>query len=396
ASVATSTNLDYTLMFNQTDNLVGAAYIPNPYISVMTDLMNSAYIKWQHGVSVLRGVKPYPTLPVTTNISIIGLLALQVLTLSLHLLIPYFLVKLVADRQYKIREQMEAHGLGTSVYVGVMFLFFFCFSMVAMGIMYISGLLFDMHVFVDTSGPALVYFAVVWAVASVAFTFFLAPFLPNERMATVLGWCLVLVLCQTKSVYVFIYPIDKVAAWAALPSIGGGQLLHIMSEAESFTLTDAPAEFWQISAIVLVSSVLLFMLGAWLDHHLADIVSSVKSFIKVHTSHACDIEAVTPPLASARATSISMDESREVLAHKEMLLDMAKLRVTYPNPGGAPKEAVKGINITGYSGEILGILGPNGSGKTTTIRSLLGAVECSGQIQGAGSELLHTDRAHPK
>ncbi|MCD4848254.1 MAG: ATP-binding cassette domain-containing protein, partial [Candidatus Aegiribacteria sp.] len=33
--------------------------------------------------------------------------------------------------------------------------------------------------------------------------------------------------------------------------------------------------------------------------------------------------------------------------------------------------AVDGISFNAYKGEILGILGPNGSGKTTTLKSIL-------------------------
>lgn len=49
--------------------------------------------------------------------------------------------------------------------------------------------------------------------------------------------------------------------------------------------------------------------------------------------------------------------------------------------------AVDGISFNAYSGEILGILGPNGSGKTTTLKSVLGLILYdSGNIRVLGMD----------
>ncbi|MCX8205586.1 MAG: ABC transporter ATP-binding protein, partial [Candidatus Nezhaarchaeota archaeon] len=42
--------------------------------------------------------------------------------------------------------------------------------------------------------------------------------------------------------------------------------------------------------------------------------------------------------------------------------------------------AVKNLNMKVKSGEILGLLGPNGSGKTTTIKAILGFVPYVGKV----------------
>lgn len=47
------------------------------------------------------------------------------------------------------------------------------------------------------------------------------------------------------------------------------------------------------------------------------------------------------------------------------IVDIRGLTKTYP--GKVPVEAVKGIDLAVYPGELFGLLGPNGAGKTTTI-----------------------------
>lgn len=77
--------------------------------------------------------------------------------------------------------------------------------------------------------------------------------------------------------------------------------------------------------------------------------------------------------------------SRLLTSHRPLLynrdpmnpvLSVKDLRKTYP--GNPPKHAVDGISFDLKPGEILGFLGPNGSGKTTTIQMLLGTLSSSG------------------
>ena len=44
----------------------------------------------------------------------------------------------------------------------------------------------------------------------------------------------------------------------------------------------------------------------------------------------------------------------------------------------AGKKVLEGISMTVYHGDIYGFLGPNGSGKTTTLRILLGILYSDG------------------
>jgi ABC-2 type transport system ATP-binding protein len=60
------------------------------------------------------------------------------------------------------------------------------------------------------------------------------------------------------------------------------------------------------------------------------------------------------------------------------VIEVEGLRKTFKRARRAPHTAVDGLSLTVPEGGVFGFLGPNGSGKTTTIRLLLGLVHANG------------------
>jgi ABC-2 type transport system ATP-binding protein len=59
------------------------------------------------------------------------------------------------------------------------------------------------------------------------------------------------------------------------------------------------------------------------------------------------------------------------------VLEIAGLRKTYRSLRHGPRQAVDGLDMLVEPGQVHGFLGPNGSGKTTTLRALLGLVRAN-------------------
>jgi len=66
----------------------------------------------------------------------------------------------------------------------------------------------------------------------------------------------------------------------------------------------------------------------------------------------------------------------------EIILDVADLHVTFNTPAGAVR-AVRGVSLDVERGEILGVVGESGCGKSVTFRSLLGLAPRSATVSGS-------------
>jgi ABC-2 type transport system ATP-binding protein len=70
------------------------------------------------------------------------------------------------------------------------------------------------------------------------------------------------------------------------------------------------------------------------------------------------------------------------------VIEIEGLRKTYPARRGARRTALDGFDMVVEAGEVHGFLGPNGSGKTTTLRTLVGLVRADeGRLRILGQPL---------
>jgi len=79
------------------------------------------------------------------------------------------------------------------------------------------------------------------------------------------------------------------------------------------------------------------------------------------------------------------------------MLDIRNLSVSFPKPDGSVTEAVRGIDLQMEAGELLGLVGESGCGKTVTSLTVAGLLErktarISGEVLFEGRDLLRCSR----
>ncbi len=81
----------------------------------------------------------------------------------------------------------------------------------------------------------------------------------------------------------------------------------------------------------------------------------------------------------------------EIISNEDVILSLQGLSKNYGS-----KNVLNGIDLTVYSGQIIGYIGPNGAGKSTTIKIILGLEgDYSGKVEIFG-ETLTEDNYHYK
>lgn len=79
------------------------------------------------------------------------------------------------------------------------------------------------------------------------------------------------------------------------------------------------------------------------------------------------------------------------------IVDVTDLHVRFPSEDGVV-HAVRGVNFSVNSGEVLGIVGESGSGKSVTSMAIMGLLDQSAQVDGSvklhGTEVLGRSDAY--
>ncbi len=80
----------------------------------------------------------------------------------------------------------------------------------------------------------------------------------------------------------------------------------------------------------------------------------------------------------------------------EAIVEARGLSKTYKRQDGTEVQAVRGVDLTIYKGEIFSLLGPNGAGKTTTISMISGLITPTSGEVNIGGHAIHREPMQAK
>ena len=175
-----------------------------------------------------------------------------------------------------------------------------------------------------------------------------------------------------------------IAIQAGLDFLGLGDLSRptwggMLNDAFNHIYTDPIALLWPSLAIALTCMALALLANALRD----------------------ELERSTPSRRRRRRATAAVTVQREpVVTHNEMaapggeeLLHVSKLAVGYDQPDGSVKTVVEDVSLTIHRGEVHGLIGESGSGKTQTAFAIMGLLPAGGRIVGGAIMFEGTDLA---
>ena len=107
---------------------------------------------------------------------------------------------------------------------------------------------------------------------------------------------------------------------------------------------------------------------------------------------------VSPSLRQPSPAPAPATEGGTTAGGADPLLRIRDLRVHYPERrrgGGGGVVAVRGVGLDLHPGEVLGIAGESGSGKSSLARALMGLAPATGEVRIDGADLWATRRTDP-
>ncbi|OLY82583.1 ABC transporter A family member 9 [Smittium mucronatum] len=305
-------------------------------------------------------------------------------------LISVFVLIIVKEKEDRILVMMQMNGLKLSYYYLSHYLHFFILSLWSFVFFLISGRIFKLEMFNQSSIGVLVILLIIWANAMISVSFFLSSIFKKSGSSQVLVYLIVLWGVIIDSAISFIYTNSPPLAYLIWPPFAMYRAMSrlnavaISTERPGYTFSDiVPGDDVFNCIIALIIGWFVYLI---LAVYLNLVIGSDFGIRKPWHFFITDFfkkQVVIPRELDSYNESELQFEDLDVKAERNRVLNdqfshdnpliLRRVRKVYP--GG--KIAVKDVTMTIDKGTIFGLLGPNGAGKTTIISMMSGLYKMS-------------------
>ncbi|KAL0221537.1 hypothetical protein RCL1_001391 [Eukaryota sp. TZLM3-RCL] len=387
-----SPRLSIDIMFNHTARSSSRYISSMGIIGALGDFMSAFYrvVTNNHNVGISTSFRNFPHPAYKTSFDVRGMLSGFISAFVLHLPLALLVSPLVFEKENGLLDIMTQMGLKRMVYNSVNYTFNLIVYLIVCAVLIAAGIVLDFPFFTRTSLVWWVVVVLVWSQAVLALCQLFTTFFKRSKWCTFSMFFFSYMVCDLGHAFVSVFaPGVFNTHWITwFPSFA---LVKVISILESYTAVGQPGVFagdvfsseflYRILLFrILVSTVVIYVLAYYLEvtltnkfGHYHDFIFFLRpSFYSKFITKKQDITTETTPLLNG-VEEVDKEAKRafEEIHHPVRVLNLGH---SYP---GSVDPALKGISFVCKKGELVGVVGSNGAGKTTCISALCGLFKCS-------------------
>lgn len=419
-------NFDLTIAFNATykndtdQSPPGLVRIPRSM-----NLAAQAFLRVLQGPNAelpLWFVSDMPKGETTLKLDFASLIGPLFFMWVIQLLLPVILTSLVYEKQYNLRIMMKMHGLKDGPYWLISYCYFLALSILYMVCFIVFGSLIGLKFFTLNSYSIQTLFYFIYINLQIAFGFLLSTRFSNVKTATVVGYIIVFGFGLVGNFLFGSFLEDQsfskvgLLAMELIPAFALYRGLYEFSQYAFIgnykgssgmrwsNLSDPKNGLKQAMTILAIEWLLFLLLAYYLDQVVVSGSGLKKNCLFFLNRNNSSLKKESQRRSSFKiaGSEVNIELQKEDVLQERETVEKALSRSGPPptilcddirkvyagRDGNAPRYAVKGLSLAIPRGECFGMLGPNGSGKTTSINIMTGLLApTSGTVTIEGMDI---------
>lgn len=414
---------DVTVYYNESESYGNCTEVCQAFSGVQK-LDSALFAALKPGASAMAYLRRFPIATRDSDFDFISLVISVVLALCLHFHIPTMTAIFVYERQSRMRELMATSGLKPPLYWLGTYIYMIIIYSITVIVLVIVGFAFNIPFFRLNSVVSYGILFFLWGHLVVAHAVFLSPFFKSPETAVVLVWLLVVLLTfvggpylgtlsstdASETVWFFVmlcpsFAMQRSVYWAGAFNTGGQGITtgsQTYSQDIELGMCSGRGPFCRSYVFLIVEWFILMALGLYFDQVLPSSTGVRKHPLfflgmkrgrskkneggVINMDDGPDAEAL-PDVAAQRGEVDQLLADGVSTARGIVLDDVHKVYYT----AKPPHHAVRGLSFTAREGEVTGLLGSNGAGKTSLTRMLVGSIDPSAGDAYVNGRSIRTD-----